>query len=767
MVLLVILVIVIVVVGVLVAATRPSTTDGLIRASNELYAKEQAVAVEERPSAPPPTEPKPPRRAEPRSPQRTTPIEPLQWYGPNTNFDLQGFRISNPCTYVGSVQNHDRNSEPSQIDRSLPVRQAATATPLPYWPSYANATPEQRCIYLAWLGSDRKKLPPEDGYLFVFYYGLERRVLVDQSDFEPIFTEIQRLRAMHAAQSRQGPRGSFQHYSTELLWYLVCAHPDAIRERDIEALAKETRTWTEQSVAAVLGWYATNQHPLPPGLALIVAEQSTHSKRSVVLKRVREKFEELYTKRYEQEFGSGLLLRSAKAPRTLAYRPASSALGSQKVTIPNPAGLPSQFRKLSDIWNQCVDDLRKLSTVVKDKAASEMTLAAWEAMPKELKTGTDHPLAESIYELVERNTDDKGGTFFHVADVATLMGIEPREKLTLKQSRKIAETVEEAGFAVEPDARLSGQPYEREELLAVFPHAYEGEPDRERYIAASSILRFGVEVAEADEAVKDLEVSRIVEHVENAFQLNDHERRRCEALRSLLAKTGSDITGLGRKLKAELSEADRRAIGRLLVVVAGADGTISKAEITALRRCYKSLGLSPDEVDNTLRELAPPSDDAPVTVLEKRPGPKGEEIPPPPPSQASVKLDKSAIMRIMAETREVSGMLLQAMTFNEDDSGQPDHRLLPSPAEPTTSKETAIAEKTDADSPPARFLGFYAALLAQERWTKEDAQSLARSHGHMLSGALEAINEWAFDALGSQLIHDDGDSISIERSLLG
>ncbi|MCH8146940.1 MAG: TerB N-terminal domain-containing protein [Planctomycetes bacterium] len=37
-------------------------------------------------------------------------------------------------------------------------------------------------MYLRWLASGRNVLPPGDGYLFVHYYGLERRAIVDRTD---------------------------------------------------------------------------------------------------------------------------------------------------------------------------------------------------------------------------------------------------------------------------------------------------------------------------------------------------------------------------------------------------------------------------------------------------------------------------------------------------------------------------------------------------------------------------------------------------------
>ena len=68
--------------------------------------------------------------------------------------------------------------------------------------------------------------------------------------------------------------------------------------------------------------------------------------------------------------------------------------------------------------------------------------------------------------------------------------------------------------------------------------------------------------------------------------------------------------------------------------------------------------------------------------------------------------------------------------------------------------------------PPARFAAFYAELIAKRCWSREDAVQLARHHGHMLSGAMESINEWAFDEFGAQLVYDGEDDVELELDLL-
>ena len=80
--------------------------------------------------------------------------------------------------------------------------------------------------------------------------------------------------------------------------------------------------------------------------------------------------------------------------------------------------------------------------------------------------------------------------------------------------------------------------------------------------------------------------------------------------------------------------------------------------------------------------------------------------------------------------------------------------------------QPAATGSEGAGSVPSRYRALYVALTSRERWPLSEAEALARQHGHMLSGALEAVNDWAFERVGSQLIYEDADCIVVEKGLL-
>jgi hypothetical protein len=104
------------------------------------------------------------------------------------------------------------------IDASLPVSFA----PVPmdgigYYPSYDRLTPQQRGTYLRWLAGGRVDDFENQACLFLFFYGLERRIL---ADLDPTTgTDEIRLLYVELAQLAQrfSHRHSFWHYARSLL----------------------------------------------------------------------------------------------------------------------------------------------------------------------------------------------------------------------------------------------------------------------------------------------------------------------------------------------------------------------------------------------------------------------------------------------------------------------------------------------------------------------------------------------------------------------
>lgn len=90
--------------------------------------------------------------------------------------------------------------DPSTVYKKLPVKKPSkieTVNRLPYYPAYSQIEPEQRWVYLNWLEDICR--PIDIGYVFIYYYGLEKQLL--SNSFEGVFDEICLLRNLHSHNS--------------------------------------------------------------------------------------------------------------------------------------------------------------------------------------------------------------------------------------------------------------------------------------------------------------------------------------------------------------------------------------------------------------------------------------------------------------------------------------------------------------------------------------------------------------------------------------
>ncbi len=152
---------------------------------------------------------------------------PLQNYTSDYNelsFDIMGHIIHIKTSAV---------KEPSAIDVNLSLsKTVAQPTPLDYYPSYEGLTPQQRTAYLNWLIDITN--PIDIGYVFIFYYGLERHLLFGNA--ESALNTIFILRQYHTNKS-------FLSYSGDaiVLFSLYTKRLDLLKKINFDQLSNDVR----------------------------------------------------------------------------------------------------------------------------------------------------------------------------------------------------------------------------------------------------------------------------------------------------------------------------------------------------------------------------------------------------------------------------------------------------------------------------------------------------------------------------------------------
>ena len=483
-----------------------------------------------------------------------------------------------------------------------------------------------------------------------------------------------------------------------------------------------------------------------------------------MLERLPDQFNSLFEKRYRDKFGEGLALKASKRERSLGYRPASpsflfdgalSARNTEPIMIPNVLGIQSQFSPLVAVWSSCIEELRPVSRILA-KGIEVDSREAFEALPDELKATVEHPEKRKWDALVSEHSREDGYALVELSKLAILYGLEARPKLTPTQSRAIAQTAEYVGLAIEPDARITNRTYSWEDVVSLLRRDEgEGLPADSRYLAASLMLELGVYIAAADGSVDDVEVDQVARFLESQFLLGPPDSRRLEALKRVFMARPPTLAGLGKRLQTALSREQREAVGRFLTGIAAANGIIDRREVTALRTAYRALDIGVDQLNSLLDEFRRSSQE-PIEVERGEPSVEsGEPIPPRIAARNpfDFTLDEGVLKRLMAETEQVAIMLGEAMR----DEGSIDESERP-PVAPVVDPRFGALD--------ARFHAILANLLSRPRWPRAEFESLARACGVMPAGALDAVNEWAYDLFNDPIVVEQGDLLHVQSHLV-
>ena len=136
---------------------------------------------------------------------------------------ISGHTIPGGMIWVGSTMAHGYGQiDPALVNPRLPVdmrRPDWDAASVGYWPSYTDITSRQRAAYLSWLAHGRRAPGVPICYVFLFFYGLERRVLdaIDMraaqtadglAELAAIRAEIKALRDVYTGQPADAIRSS-------------------------------------------------------------------------------------------------------------------------------------------------------------------------------------------------------------------------------------------------------------------------------------------------------------------------------------------------------------------------------------------------------------------------------------------------------------------------------------------------------------------------------------------------------------------------------
>lgn len=682
-----------------------------------------------------------------RSPPAAVAVSKQGWVPAGQIVTVHGRQLKG-MVYVGVAPIQSRHGYGEKvrpyIDPSLPVARfpaAKDGSGMPYWPSYSGIPPECRATYLDWLASGAKDATVNPGYMFLYFYGLERRFFVDSPDTEEklaIMEEVRRLRDLFQ-----------ENYSskTYLGTFLQLAE---VAAKGADALQPifDSPTWDVPfSVKVAIGARLQRGENLEADWVLSWYLCHPEKNLRTSARRCGEEFRALFKLRFAERYPGGLKVSKPRALLKVSYQAASREFeGSVTPSLdgkplPDISGTRKPIEVAQEIADSVMDDLEKFSRYLGRNPEGRGSIEAHALLPPELR----HLFPSKELEEVRAwavGVVDAGG-LVPVTDVLERLEGERPAQLGKRQLTGAADALARIGIGLAPDPRHALRSPALDEPVVLFDIGMPVELLEDvstAYKAAIMELALGTFVAHADGTFSDLERGSLKAKISWFTGLSDLEKKSLSANLQWFAAVPPDLALLRRRLK-ETSVDQQPAIRAALVAAAHADGIVSSEEVAGIEKIYRALGLDPNLVYSDLH--AGEVSDGPVRVRVGQTTAPGEAIPVEQKMKPQM-LDAALIASIKKDTERVSTVL--SGIFASD----------------AVQEEVGVGPvSSDLAGLDAKHTALVKELISRAHWREDEFGALTLRHGLMAAGALETVNEWAYGVYEDALLEEyDGYDVS-------
>lgn len=652
------------------------------------------------------------------------------WVPPGESVTVAGRDIGG-MVYVGSPPREGRYGAPDNafIDPSRPVARHGDdrdGDDLPYWPNYAHLSPRARATYLDWLADGRtRRVDP--GYMFLYFYGLERRYFreaPDEDERRLLVAEVARLRALF------GGNRSASRYLGAFLDAAALGQGSGDAPPDTKA-----RGGLPLALRVGLARRVEAEQPLDaPWLrAWYLSDEETRLRTPA--RRCAPEFAALFDAIFARDHPNGLPLRRPRRKLEASYHAASGGFEADLSDIIGDLRDVTSLRKplttAATIAEEATAALEGFSRLLGRDADARGTLAAHALLPAEIRDRFPCAEADELAGWV-RACIAQGGQVDALDLLERLTGARP-DRLTRKRLTDASDTLLPLGVGMAPDPRFALRAPKAGEPVILFdlPPDTRALEVSDGFRAAALRVGIATMIAQADDTVDAAEAAGIDAIVSGTPGLSAPERLRLSATARWMRAVPPDMALLRKRMKDAPLPA-REAFAALAVEIAAADGEAAPEEIAQLEKLYKALGLDPSGLYGALHGAISEASDEPVTMRPAAPAPDGPAIPPErEKAPGGIGLDMERVATIGADTRDVS-TLLGSIFAGDEPEEEPE---APAPSDPAT-----LPGLTPAQTALAR------ELATRDHWPEAEFEAAATRHGLMPAGAVEAINDWAFAA---------------------
>lgn len=651
------------------------------------------------------------------------------WMRPGEEVRAKDIAIRGGLFYLGEKLGTDAWREENCLVRpSLPVARPGQASTVEfgYQRHYSHASPPARRAYLEWLASGRDDPATPAGLVAVYFFGLEYRMFRDTpgEDGPVLLAEVERLRQVYA-----GEDWLCRHFDA----FLVAAR---IRLKGIVApvLTLERAGYLHEipfDLRVHLGGRIEARQPFNADDALLWISNLPDVHLRTPALRCRDEFRALWTLRFGALYPGGLRVKAPKKRLKLLYRAASGTFeapvaGSHEA-LPDIAAVSGPIAKLRELLEACTTELEPFSRLLGRKPLARDGSLALLLLPEPLRKPA---LRAKLADGLERLAGAAPGGIVSYRDLLALMEPElaAADKPGAAIQDQVARILDELDFAVEPDRRYGGRTLDAVASVALFRAAGGAavDPDGVAYRSMRILVEVAVLAAASDGDITDDEIAAVRATIER-HGLTQAETLRLIAFAHCLRLDRPKQQIVLRKLQ-DRPKAEREVIAQSALATVMSDGIATAEEVRFMEQLYRALGLSVDDVYGAIHRSAPHGGSPAASV------PVGHRT-----SHAAA-IDPERLRKLREETQTVSRLLSDI--FVEDSVDE----------QPKTAAVEASAYP-GLDQAHAALLN--AIDEADGELSRSAYDDVARGLGLLPDGALETLNDWAFDRFDEPLIEGD------------
>ena len=662
----------------------------------------------------------------------------VRWYKADEVTTVAGRKIGGNV-YIGSIADKEywKAEYSGIIDPDLPVATTGADKPgqsVNHWPNYCEISSQARAAYLDWLASSRNDRRIGIGYVFMYFYGLERRFFLDHPDDEEkeqLINEVYRLISMY------GGNYSVQQYLGAFLDVAqILTDPDNTNRFRFEqhayelpfglryAMGKMIKERTRLNAYWVFQWYVS--HP--------------ETRLDDIAKREFREFRVLFTELFNERYPNGIQVKVPKGYLQLKYRVASTAfdIGLTELIgdIPDVSGMLRPLTIAREIAEKAVKALQRYSQFLTRYPDKRNSIESYTYLPRILWKILPRTELENLRHWA--NNIIKTGGFVPVVQVIERVeGFRPYG-LTSEILIKVTDTLARLSIGMAPDPRFALRSPKIDEPVVLFQLSAGTtlvNKVSDLYLQTLITIAIGSFVANSEEKASDSERDWLQSEIQKA-DLSGVEKDRLYANLKWLLTVEPDLRLLSRKM-SEVPKNTHQGLAHIALSVATVDGAIGPGKIKAVEKLYKAMKLPVENIFSDLHQLTARVE--PVLVRTASEEVSDSMIPSPPDLEDGIFLNRRRIATIEAETLYTSSILREI--FYDD------------------SIESEFFDEPNEDADELEGLdpkhgAFVRELLKRPHWIDSDFAQLVQQFQLMQDGAMETVNEWSYRHFDDALIEE-------------